>query len=493
MKHLREAYRDVTAAQALTIVHDAPSAVGAETPLTILPSQKHGALVSTTRTSILQLPDELLVAIIEFVAKDLRSGSLDECEECLYDWDTRLWNHHHLKALSRVCRRFMRIAQPLLFRAIGFKSPGSPYETAPPSRSVRTLHHTLKETPRFQQYCRSLRIYIPDFDRSKTPHKYLVASDFAHWLTRTRCLSIHGGFQNSRQDRTCNASTWALIRSFVANCRDVEHLQLSRESFGLYLDPIFKWLDFPNLNTLSVHGISKWEHGKVELEPEKRRTAPFKSLILSDYEEGPEATSLFIQWPAVLSHFQFGSFYNNSHVMDYSMFESWLLIHKDTLKHVDIGYLSAKGSSGPFNATLFPNLEYLKLSRWQTHQGSVQFKADDANVLGPKLGTFCWGFGIFDQHSEGWLDFGEPESSWIRDLVNAAVACKSVLRTVEIQFSPDQWDTDYGMIYPWDLMDRLGDEVLRPKGMNLVYNDPPISRENWLEKLQTRGREGIHF
>jgi hypothetical protein len=47
------------------------------------------------------------------------------------------------------------------------------------------------------------------------------------------------------------------------------------------------------------------------------------------------------------------------------------------------------------------------------------------------------------------------------------------------------------MGYPWDLMDRLRDEMLRPIGMNLVYNEPPISKENWLEHLRTRGRESF--
>jgi hypothetical protein len=100
---------------------------------------------------------------------------------------------------------------------------------------------------------------------------------------------------------------------------------------------------------------------------QKRRSATFTSLRISDYEERPEVMDLLLQWPAVLTRFEFGSFYNNGNMMDYPMFEKWLLIHQHTLKYIDIGYLNRHGSSRLFNATLFPNLEFLRLSRWQMH------------------------------------------------------------------------------------------------------------------------------
>jgi len=146
------------------------------------------------------------------------------------------------------------------------------------------------------------------------------------------------------------------------------------------------------------------------------------------------------------------------------------------------------GSSRLFNATLFPNLEFLKLSRWQMHQHTVQFKASDANVLGPKLRTFCWDFGAY--MGETWTAFREADSFWIRDLANAVVARKAVLEIIRIQFSPSYGNSEEGMIYPWDLMDDLRDHVLRPKGMDLVYNDPPISKADWMEYLQARKRQG---
>ena len=123
------------------------------------------------------------------------------------------------------------------------------------------------------------------------PHKHLVASDFARCLTRIRYLSIHGGFENN-QNRTHRASTWALIRRFVRYCSDIEHLRLSREGWGLYLADVFKWLDCPNLKTLSLRGISLSKHGRVELELEVRIFFPVDGLKLLLLSEGRISTRI---------------------------------------------------------------------------------------------------------------------------------------------------------------------------------------------------------
>jgi hypothetical protein len=168
------------------------------------------------------------------------------------------------------------------------------------------------------------------------------------------------------------------------------------------------------------------------------------------------------------------------------MFESWLLIHSETLRHISIGYLSRNGSDRLFNATRFPNLEFLQLSRWQMPPSlTFKFRPEDVNVLGPKLRTFSWNFSIYDQHTEGWLDFGEKEVEWLHQLAEAAVASKAVLRTIKIQFAPDfPWDTTEEMGYPWDLMDDLREQVMRPIGLELSYNQPSISKVKWLERIR---------
>lgn len=220
-----------------------------------------------------------------------------------------------------------------------------------------------------------------------------------------------------------------------------------------------------------------------------RRTAPFTSLMISNYGEGPQATSLLIQWPAVLSHFHFSGYAARTHVMDYSTLESLLLIHQNTLKYINIQGLRLRENSRLLNATLFPKLGFLELSIWDTHGSTVQFRASDTNILGLKLETFCWNCSVGGY--ERWTSFNEANCVWIRDLANAAVACNAALRRIEIKFCPDYTEQEEEMIYPWDLMDDLRDKVLQPKGIDLSYNDPPVSKEKWIEHLNAPKREEL--
>jgi hypothetical protein len=177
--------------------------------------------------------------------------------------------------------------------------------------------------------------------------------------------------------------------------------------------------------------------------------------------------------------------------MDYPMFESWLLIHSETLRHIKIGYLSRRGSDRLFNATCFPNLEFLQLSRWQMPPSlTFKFRPEDVIVLGPKLRTFSWDFSVYDQHSESWLDFGENEVEWLRQLAEAAVASKAALQTIRIHFTPDfPWNTTEEMGYPWDRMDDLREQTMKPIGLELSYNEPSITKVKWLEYIKTGTRD----
>lgn len=170
------------------------------------------------------------------------------------------------------------------------------------------------------------------------------------------------------------------------------------------------------------------------------------------------------------------------------MFQSWLSIHSKSLKTIDIGYLSRNGGENKhlFDATLFPNLESLTLSRWQMgYPGELTpFTAESANFLGPKLKFFGWSFHIYDQHSESWSDFGEKEEAWLQELGEHAIARKAALKTVKIGFRPDYWARVGRDEYPWDRMDKIRDELLRPNRMDLVYSTPIISKEQWLKGME---------
>lgn len=223
--------------------------------------------------------------------------------------------------------------------------------------------------------------------------------------------------------------------------------------------------------------------------PQKHRTASFVSLSLSDYEESPQATAQLLQWPKQLSSFVFDSFYNNRFFMDLPMLGSMLLMHKDTLRTVEIGYLSQSGRGRPFDWAQFPNLEVLRLSRWQMAKDLKLSPAEADLLLAPSLRTFGLSFSIYDQHSESWTDFGDTEEHWVRDFAKAAIARKAALNKIEIEFHPDSiWGTNEEDGYPWDRMNKIQDEI-RPYGIVLEYSEPYCTKEVWLEQLKTEPEE----
>jgi hypothetical protein len=113
------------------------------------------------------------------------------------------------------------------------------------------------------------------------------------------------------------------------------------------------------------------------------------------------------------------------------------------------------------------------------------------------LTSFAWDFTVDDQHPEGWTSFGEVETNWVKKLAEIAVARKAALREIQIQFAPDEcYGTTEEMGYPWDMMDKIRDKYLRPKGLDLIYNKPMMSKEAWLKfcrpgEFPHRGNEDV--
>jgi hypothetical protein len=207
-------------------------------------------------------------------------------------------------------------------------------------------------------------------------------------------------------------------------------------------------------------------------------------LSLSDYEECPEATAQFLRWPNYLTHFRFGSFYNNGFCFDLPMLHDMLLPHRATLKVIDIGYLSRQGTARftHFRACDFPALEVLRLSRRQMALDLAFTPGQEEALLGGgNFKIFGWDFSIYDQHNEEWNEFGTVEENWLRNFAKAAIRRKTPLNKIEIQFNPDDPSWTYSdaeiatFVYPWDRMDKVRDEI-RPAGITLVYSDPTYPR-----------------
>jgi hypothetical protein len=136
MRPPRQTHLDFSTANSLTLVY--PAARRAASP-----QRPPG------ENLLFQLPDELLVSIVEFAAHRPHFAH-NPCGGCNGDIGPS-WNPRVLKALSRVCHRLRRLAQPLLFHTILFSYPHS---IVPPTKLAGRLHHVLKKNPELRQHCR---------------------------------------------------------------------------------------------------------------------------------------------------------------------------------------------------------------------------------------------------------------------------------------------------------------------------------------------------
>jgi hypothetical protein len=183
-----------------------------------------------------------------------------------------------------------------------------------------------------------------------------------------------------------------------------------------------------------------------------------------------------IRWPRTLEKFTFhmSGFYEEPSTMLVALTTS-LLIHERTLKSVDISHVI--NASHIFDARLFSNLEYLRLSRWHLEDQPLVFTQEYTKILGPRLKILVWNFDDY-QLLLDYLqlnDFGEEEELWLCELAKAAADSK--LQELRIEFTPITDLSHTGPIYPWDRMDKVRDTVMRQIGVSLKYNEPSVSKE----------------
>jgi hypothetical protein len=199
--------------------------------------------------------------------------------------------------------------------------------------------------------------------------------------------------------------------------------------------------------------------------------------------EDPAALAHLLAWPKLIQHFTFRRIHFNRAHWDLDIMQSLLSPYKSTLKTIAIGSLSGR-AAGSINVSSFHELITLNLSRWQL---DCTPEIACATLLAPKLHTFVWDFGIYDQHSEGWGHFAQPQADWILKFAQLAAARKSTLRIIEILFTPDQWSApstreQYEAVgYPWDRMDDLKISM-KPLRIELKYSPGPSHTKEEVEK-----------
>ncbi|KAJ5091783.1 F-box domain protein [Penicillium alfredii] len=438
---------------------------------------------------ILRLPNELLQLIFEFA-----TAKKDKDE-----WDARIWAYSLLTPLAEVSRRFNSLVLPMLYGIIDLN--GHPFNY---QQRVKQLHDTLKQRPELRSLPRSLQIEIED---EGTKLDFPVIHDLVVWATGLTHLRLYGGFgvqENSDtflyglRDETCALVRSAgqclpALRSFdIFSCFSAGALTQMIESFA-----------FKSLEKLEIWAILE-DHNEPVLSDEKvnhsnlfqavdldiQGAASFTSLSLNGYSADLRTLFHLTRWPKKLVHFTSRCVHDDDDGpadLDFAELRPALLPHLETLQTIELQGPYKSNRDGLFNAAEFPNLESFKISRWAiAPRGSLAWTPEHADLLlAPRLKVLTWVVDESPAEVEEWDEFSPEEEKWMREFAKVASQRRSTLQRIHIQYKPETYNVEERFGYPWDRMDKVREEI-RPYGVALGYDEPPLSKKEWQEEVDSK-------
>ena len=431
---------------------------------------------------IFRLPAEILIKIVKMAVHDssvdpVEEGSCEDegCTEC-----DRPCNTSNAKSLCLVSGKFRDIAQPLLFRVVVLRS----------LKSSSRMRHALSENVHLRKHCRQISIVVAQDSEKKS---FPMGRDVLAYLNNVQCIQLHGMVWDKEDEE--------IMKGLAAHADSVEHLFLTG---GFWSSTFFRFINgatnFSRLTTLNIgcDGSAALfeEEEPPSLAHAKQHTSPVTSLTMGSEDQNPEHSSTLIMWAKSLEKFTFGihGMYDSDFTIPTLLLRltNALLVHAETLKSVDISCVVK--TEHTFNAKLFPNLEYLRLSRWHM-EGPLEFDEEYTKIIGPRLKTFVWNFNDHGLAQRYLLldDFDEPEETWLCELVKAAVGLE--LQEIQIEFTPirhkemTQQLFEMGFVFPWSRMDDIRDAIMRPAGIDLTYNEPSISKDQWYTRTYDWGSD----
>ncbi|KAF2800522.1 hypothetical protein K505DRAFT_331624 [Melanomma pulvis-pyrius CBS 109.77] len=333
-----------------------------------------------------KLSDEIITMILENAIIDEELAS--EKGRCV-----PIYNYSSIKTVALVCRQFNNIVCEFLFRALQFESSNS---FVPPSESLQRFSRQLAHNPSLGRYCWRLSVDIADYLPIEE-NEFEIATNITLYLP--------------------NAA--------LQNMQRIEHLFISRSSWGLYLSQILEACgDIPSVTLLDLFGTSQPEEEAFQLESKKYRTALFTTLRISNFEDTPNALNQLLLWPKSILHFNFKSLYGNKSHWELRHFDTALEPHRASLQTLEIGHLTRDPArqltDQIFVISGFPSLDTLVLHELQLEKTDQQAAA--SMLLTPKLRTFGYSFNINDQVHEYWEEFDAAQEEWLRKFAFEAMA-----------------------------------------------------------------------
>jgi hypothetical protein len=184
---------------------------------------------------ILQLPDESLDNILELAVATTEKYSLTK------RYTTAL-------VLSVVCKRFGRLARPLLYHTISFDADPSAekWSLVPPTLAATQLHSVMKNNPTCRFLCKELNINLANLNKDRL-EDYDLAKELLPWLTNVRTFSITSGFDD-------RIYIWPILYTVFRHMTLITRLHIECWGGLLFIASICL-IDLPKLKSLSLVGI----------------------------------------------------------------------------------------------------------------------------------------------------------------------------------------------------------------------------------------------
>ncbi|KAM5354682.1 hypothetical protein ACJ41O_001329 [Fusarium nematophilum] len=404
---------------------------------------------NTANAHLLDLADDILIAVIKHVGY----GE--------YAWP----NFRLVVPLVTVCRRFHRLATPLLYLQIHVQG----------NKREINRHRSFSENPLLRSFSRDLTLNLHLANGDESARQLAIYNDYAGWFKEVRYFELVTPDASNDRDPALTAFRCLPL---------LESVKLSGLKWNSQVQAGISNLG--NLKTLQLDGFElngwkSWSSLK-----KKNGTGQFDALKLFNYRDSLEALADLVRWSSKLEAFQFVDPGYDKCRQGWS-FESLLSIlmsQKSHLKRLHLYGLGRK-AIGSLDLSDFHRLESLTLSDWDTGRGTHYLEG----LIAPNLRRFCWTFEIHDRQLESLLDLGQEEEDWIRALASAAIRRRAALREIHIQYNPLPWSKSHrnlarekreALIFPWDRLDAIAED-LRAGGISLTYDSPQWTMEQILQ------------
>ncbi|OAX79249.1 hypothetical protein ACJ72_06436 [Emergomyces africanus] len=416
-------------------------------------------------TPVKKIPEEILEQIFSIVALHPPVSS---------------WHDSRYKetlAVMLVCRRWHRIAEPLLYRRIKFGQS----ETSDPLISLqdgRRLLQSLKRKPYLSNYIRDVTIGSSfRYGHNESTGLYEVSDVFNELVPEIL--------------RYCNETVvlWICELSSASSVLEaikklpLKSLSIQRVNYSLFSDVFFNWL--VSLRSLEELHIGTWrKHSSLPLNSlptSLRGQSNIKIFKLDETNTCPTFTESCLALPAALEEVSLRGLRWSRSDWHYSTDEiqALLVLHRDSLRRIRVSYLDTSGLLPTF--AIFPRLEQLFLCAYQVF-GKEKPTELYLKLCAPNLKLLILHVDAEVTHSLDSESFSETEVEWLEQFASAhsqTLLAKKFCELHVIFFPVVECSKD--LSWPWDRLDRAA-EIVSKHGIKLTYSEP-TSREEWAKQV----------